>query len=41
MGDRETLAEERGAGDAEDEVRPDEFSSEALVGGEEAKGDDF
>lgn len=31
-----------GAGEAEDEVRPDELSnSEALVGGEEARGDDL
>ena len=41
IGDRETLMVEW-SGEAEEELWPDEFSnSEALVGGEEAKGDDF
>jgi len=37
------LVEKRGAGDADEEVRSlEEFSiSEAFVGGEEARGEDF
>lgn len=41
IGEREVLID-AWAGEAEEEVWPEEFSnSEALVGGEEAKGDDF
>lgn len=44
MGERRILRAEETwrAGDVEDEVRPEEFSnSEALVGGEEARGEDL
>lgn len=41
IGERDALMDEW-AGEAEDEVWPEEFSnSEALVGGEEASGEDF